>query len=376
MKYFFVVGEASGDLHASGVMKALSRRDPSAEFMYVGGPMMRAVGGTCILLSERMAFMGFWDVVKNLKVIRQAASTVQEALLAFRPDAVICVDYAGFNFKYVLPFIKNHLPSSKVVYYIPPKVWAWKKRRVQTLKSHVDEVLCIFPFETDFFAQEGLSTAYYVGNPSLDTIKSFEQAQGTDIHTSKPYIALVPGSRISEIRKNLPTMLEVVAHFPEYPYWVTGAPGVDESVYHSIKGLDPSRIRYGETHQVIQGARVALVTSGTATLETALLGTPQVVCYAVGGGRLANFVFRHFFSIPYISLVNIISGAEVVRECYGAEFNSSCITPHVHRLLTDRSAIGTMRQKYLEVRECLDTPRPACEIAAEHIFRCASSRAK
>lgn len=369
MKYFFVVGEASGDLHASNMMKVLKERDTDAEFMFVGGPMMRAVGGVCVISSEELAFMGFVDVLKHLGDIRRGASKVQEALKAFCPDVVICVDYAGFNFRYILPFVKEQLPATKCVYYIPPKVWAWKKGRIQTLRTHTDEVLCIFPFEVDFLGDNALPQAKYVGNPSLDAIKDFEAMdKGREGLPKGRYIALVPGSRLSEIRNNLPVMLKAARHFPEYNILITGAPGVPLSVYQELEGVKSEDVCFGETHRIIKYAEVALVTSGTATLETALIGTPQVVCYAVKGGGLANFVFKNFFSIPYISLVNIIAGEEVVKELYGKDFKVSKIVDAATPLLYDEGARTSMKQKYMEVRARLETEQWASENAALRVL--------
>ena len=370
MKYFFVVGEASGDLHASNMMKALKEMDPDAEFMFVGGPMMRSVGGACVIPSEKLAFMGFVDVLMHMGDIRKGASEVQMALKNFLPDVVICVDYAGFNFRYVLPFVKEKLPATKCVYYIPPKVWAWKKGRIQTLRTHTDEVLCIFPFEVDFFAKNGLSQAKYVGNPSVDAIKDFEaDDNGREGLPKERYIALVPGSRLSEIRNNLPVMLRAARHFSEYKILITGAPGVPPSVYREIEGVRAEEVCFGETHRVIKYAEVALVTSGTATLETALIGTPQVVCYAVKGGGLANFVFKNFFSIPYISLVNIIAGEDVVKELYGRDFRVSKIVDYVAPLLYNEEVRMQMRQKYADIRIALETEHRASANAAKQVTR-------
>lgn len=365
-----MVGEASGDLHASNMMKALKFRDTQAEFMFVGGPMMRRVGGICVISSEELAFMGFVDVLKHVGDIRRGASKVQEALKAFCPDVVICVDYAGFNFRYILPFVKKQLPTTKCVYYIPPKVWAWKKGRVQTLKTHTDEVLCIFPFEIDFFAQSALSQAKYIGNPSLDAIKDFEATdKGREGLPKEPYIAIVPGSRLSEIRNNLPVMLKAARHFPEYKVLITGAPGVSPSVYEKIEGITSEIVYFGDTHRIIKYAEVAFVTSGTATLETALIGTPQIVCYAVKGGGLANFIFKNFFSIPYISLVNIIADEEVVKELYGKEFRVSKIVDTVTPLLYDEEAREQIKQKYAGIRARLETTQRASENAALRVLK-------
>ncbi|MDO4695466.1 lipid-A-disaccharide synthase [Porphyromonas sp.] len=369
MKYFFVVGEASADLHASNMMKALKAQDSSAEFMYVGGSMMREVGGTCVMKSEELAFMGFIEVLKHMGDIRRGAHRVQHSLRAFSPDVVICIDYAGFNFRYVLPFIKTQLPSAKCVYYIPPKVWAWKKGRVKTLQTHTDLVLCIFPFEKSFLEKNGLSQVKYVGNPSLDAIREFDYNSIEQPLLSKPYIALVPGSRISEIRSNLPAMLEAASHFPDYEVVVTAAPGIDPRVYENIKGIHRATVHHGETYRLIKHAAVALVTSGTATLETALIGTPQVVCYAVKGGGLANFVFRNFFAIPYISLVNIVAEKEVVKELYGGKFRVGNIVSELRSLLQDKHRMSKMLKEYREIKDRLETPQRASEHAANEVIK-------
>ncbi len=369
MKYFLIVGEASGDLHASNLMKALLDRDPDAQFMYVGGEKMRAVGGTCVARSEDLAYMGVIDVLLHYGDIHRGGVAVQAALLDFRPDVVVCVDYAGFNFRYILPYVKEKLPATKVVYYIPPKVWAWKKSRIATLRSRTDLVLCIFPFEVDFFAKHRLPQAKYIGNPSLDTIRDFERSDEVD-GSSLPekYIALLPGSRKSEIRANLPVMLEAAKAFPDYKVVIAGAPGASLSLYLSIPGVEKSDILFGETYQVVRYARVALVTSGTATLETALLGTPQVVCYAVRGGGLANFVFKHFFSVSYISLVNLIADREVVSELFGGLFRLDRIILALRSLLADGTERVEMLSSYAEVRRRLHTPHYAATTAAEEIL--------
>lgn len=367
MKYFLVVGEASGDLHASGLMVALRRKDDDPTFAYMGGAYMRAQGGTCVVRSEDMAFMGFVDVLKNYRTIRDNARKVQDFLRSYQPDILICVDYAGFCFRYILPLARQELSTTLIVYYIPPKVWAWKKKRIKMLRSHTHMVLTIFPFEVPFFEREKLPNVRYVGNPSLEQIQRYERTSvGTTAPADTPYIAILCGSRVSEIRKNLPRMLEVCSAFPHYEVIIAGAPGVDASLYAPIIG-DESRVRllFGQTYDIVRYARAALVTSGTATLETALLGTPQVVCYSVAGGYLANFVFRNFFTVPYISLVNLIAGREVVPELYGGLFTADRIISELTPLLSDTPERAAMLQGYRYVRNLLSTPAPAATTAAD-----------
>lgn len=369
MKYFLIVGETSGDHHASGLMQALQLLDAEATFAFMGGPKMRAIGGTCVVRSEEMAFMGFKDVAKNYRTIRRNATLVQEYLRSYSPDVIICVDYAGFCFRYILPFAKSELPHAFVTYYIPPKVWAWKKHRIQMLRSHTDLVLTIFPFEVPFFERENLPHATYVGNPSLEQVQAFEAGDTSLPPTERPYIAILCGSRISEIQNNLPRMLEACRHFPDYQIVVAGAPAVDASIYEPmIAGHEDVTLLFGRTYNILRHARVALVTSGTATLETALLGTPQVVCYSVAGGRLANFVFDHFFSVPFISLVNLIAEREVVRELYGGLFTTPRIVRELGPLLTDSPERSSMLTAYAEVRSRLSTAHPAALTAAQTII--------
>lgn len=238
---------------------------------------MRAFGGTCVVRSEEVAFMGVVDVLRNLGTIKAAAQKVQAALVQEHPDVVICVDYAGFCFRYVLPFVRSHLPHTKVVYYIPPKVWAWKKHRIAKLRSHTHRVLTIFPFEVDYFRQNNLPQARYVGNPTMESVARYLATAPAVPHQAEPYIALVCGSRISEIRQNLPTMLRVAQKQATYWRVIAAAPGVEASIYHRIMaevGIDATLVQ-DDTYGVIRGAKAALVTSGTATLETALLGTPK-----------------------------------------------------------------------------------------------------
>lgn len=378
MKYFFVVGEASGDLHASAVMRELKRVDPDASFAYMGGPLMRSEGGDCVLPSESLAFMGVLDVLKNYRKIRAGAHKVQEVLLAFQPDVVICVDYGGFCFRYILPFVRRNLPKAKISYYIPPKVWAWKKRRINKLRSHTDQVLTIFPFEVPYFQKHCLPQAQYVGNPTAELIQRY-LAEHPEPSRNYPqrYIAILCGSRRSEVMNNLPVMLRVTTHFPDHEVVIAMAPGMERLLYEEVvkrENLEEEmdhrvHLVAGDTLGVVRGARAALVTSGTATLETALLDCPQVVCYAVRGGGLANFVFDKFFSIPYISLVNLIANSEVVREMYGGLFKENLIADSLRSLLYDGPERQNMLADYAEVAKRLKSDRPAATVVAHALFQ-------
>lgn len=370
MKCFVSAGEASGDLHGSRIITALRKASPGLQVAVMGGPLMRKAAQQCVCQSEEVAYMGFIDVALHLNDIRKAARKVQQYLLHERPNVVVCIDYPGFHLRYVLPFVRKHLPNTRIVYYIPPKVWAWKKQRIRTLRQQTDLVLCIFPFEVPFFQQHHLPQAVYVGNPSVAEVEQYLQSAPPPTQTP-PTLALVCGSRTAEIKANLPLMLRIAAAFPTYKAVIPMAPGLSQTLYAQIPGIEQAEIVEGDTYGVIRNASAALVTSGTATLETALLGTPQVVCYAVKGGKLANFVFRHFFHIPYISLVNLNAGKEVVQELYGGLFRYNTVYQALHQLLvpqTNNSTRNKMLKQYKELQQQLHTTLPAEQVAAQQIL--------
>ena len=359
MKYFLVVGEASGDLHAANLMQEIIEADPEACFAYMGGAKMRAIGGHCVQASEDLAVMGIRDVVKSYSKIRTAGKKVQEALLHFQPNVVICVDYSGFCFRYILPFVHHYLPQAKLVYYIPPKVWAWRSGRNRQLQRYCHLIGSIFPFEVDYFHKKGLPQALYVGNPTYQQIEQFLQNPASQVRDDLPahYIALLPGSRESEIRDNLPMMLRVAQDFPDYQIVIAQAPTQPAALYEGIIAMASQKsnrptpqLLQGETLRLTLHADAALVTSGTATLETALLGTPQVVCYAVAGGPLPNLIFDHFFNAPYISLVNLLAGECVVPELFGKNFRQDKIWTALAPLLGESEARERIRQGYDHVR--------------------------
>ena len=380
MKYYLIAGEASGDLHASNLMKALRTEDAEAEFRFFGGDLMQEAGGELVKHYREMAYMGFIPVLLHLRTIMRNMQTCRDDISAYNPDVVILIDYPGFNLK-IAEYVKTQL-KIPVYYYISPKIWAWKKYRIKSFRKYVDRMFCILPFEVDFFKSLNYSVDY-VGNPSVDSVSAFCESQegvpdtffeDNDL-TDKPVMAILAGSRKAEIKQNLPTMLSVAANFPEYHVVIAGAPGLTPDDYKRCMGesrvkkysgnydcaggtkedndvagvnkhLDNAgaKIVYGQTYRLLQHASVALVTSGTATLETALFRVPQVVCYYVGGGKLVNFIFKHFFHVPYISLVNLIAGGEVVQELFGAKFSYKKIHGELKRILED----GVYRNKMLE----------------------------
>lgn len=354
MKYYLIAGEASGDLHASNLMAELKKQDAGAEFRFLGGNLMQAVGGTLVKHYREMAFMGILPVLLNLKTILRNLKTCREDIRRYRPDVVILVDYPGFNLK-IARYVKTEL-KCPVYYYISPKIWAWKQYRIHDFRRYVDRMFCILPFETEFFRRFDYAVDY-VGNPSVDSVaffressrpspRAFREAAGL---SQQPILALLAGSRRHEIKDNLPVMLRAAAGFEGYQLVIAGAPGIDPDYYRQYTAGHPVKILFGQTYALLEESRAALVTSGTATLETALFRVPQVVCYYVKAGRAASFIFRHFFHTKYISLVNLIAGREVVQELFGARFSEAAIRSELDRILHDAAYRKTMTDGYDEM---------------------------
>ena len=373
MKYFLIAGEASGDLHASNLMAALKEKDPEADFRFFGGDLMQAVGGTLVKHYKEMAFMGFIPVLLNLRTILNNMKTCQGDIRKYQPDVVILIDYPGFNLK-IAKFVKTvlHLP---VYYYISPKIWAWKQYRIKDFRRYVDRMFCILPFETEFFRKLDYSVDY-VGNPSVDSVAQYKEKQANRPDTfmaderlpDKPILALLAGSRRQEIKDNLPTMLEVAATYPDYQPVIAGAPGLEPEYYKQYIGNHPAKIIFGKTYDLLQHSWAALVTSGTATLETSLFRVPQVVCYYVVAGPLASFIFRNFFHTKYISLVNLIAGREVVQELFGARFSYQQIHDELGKILHDTAYRQQMLDGYDEIIQMLGKPG-ASQRTAELIYQ-------
>lgn len=367
MKYYLIAGEASGDLHASNLMRAIKNTDPQADFRFLGGNLMKQVGGTLVKHYREMAFMGFIPVLMNLRTILRNMQVCREDIRQYQPDGVILIDYPGFNLK-IAKYVKTvlHIP---VHYYISPKIWAWKQYRIKDFRKYVDHLYSILPFEPAFFQRLDYQVDY-VGNPSVDSVSNYQQQESVGKSTffrmnrlaDKPILALLAGSRKQEIRDNLPVMLRVAAQFPEYQPIIAGAPGIDPAYYQQY--TDGSvQILFQQTYPLLQHSDAALVTSGTATLETALFRVPQVVCYYVPAGRLASFIFRHFFHTPYISLVNLISGKEVVQELFGERFSEKNITTELKRIIHDKTYRETMLQNYDEMIRILGKPGASARTA-------------
>ncbi|MDR1202941.1 MAG: lipid-A-disaccharide synthase [Tannerellaceae bacterium] len=354
MKYYLIVGEASGDLHASNLMKALSEVDTEADFRFLGGDLMQSVGGVLVKHYREMAYMGFVPVLLNIQTIFRNMQTCRNDIRSWQPDVVILIDYPGFNLK-IAKYVKTQL-QIPVYYYISPKIWAWKKYRIKAFRRYVDKMFCILPFEKEFYHKLNYPVDY-VGNPSVDAVDSFIQQRATHPDTflieeglsDKPILALLAGSRKQEIKDNLPVMLNVAAAFPDYQPVIAGAPGIECEYYTQYTSLHPVKIVFSKTYPLLYHSSVALVTSGTATLEASLFRIPQVVCYYVKMGKIAGFVFRNFFHTSYISLVNLIAGREIVQELFADRFSYLTIYTELKRILYDASYKKQMLDGYAEV---------------------------
>lgn len=360
MKYYLIVGEASGDLHASNLMNALKQEDPHAEFRFFGGDLMSAVGGVRVKHYKELAYMGFIPVLLHLRTIFRNMKQCKEDIVDWAPDVVILVDYPGFNLE-IAAYIKKHT-QIPVYYYISPKIWAWKEYRIKNIRRDVDELFSILPFEVDFFKKHHYPIRY-IGNPCVDAVERFQkehpanrEAWIKDNHLSdKPIIALLAGSRKQEIKDNLPKMLEAAAPFiKDYQLVLAGAPGMEVSYYEKYMVQDiPVRVVFGQTYRLLQEAEAALVTSGTATLETALFRVPQVVCYYTPVGKFISFLRRHVLKVKYISLVNLVADKEVVRELVADTMTVENIRLELKALLYDRAYRENMLDEYDRIIQIL-----------------------
>lgn len=360
MRYYLIAGEASGDLHASNLMKALLEQDPEAEFRFLGGDLMQAVGGTLVKHYREMAYMGFIPVLLHLRTIMRNMEMCKTDIRNYAPDVVILIDYPGFNLK-----IAEHVKTTTnipVHYYISPKIWAWKQYRIKAFRKYVDRMFCILPFEKEFYRKLNYPVDY-VGNPSVDSVADYSQHAVNDAAfrqegqlSDKPIIALLAGSRKQEIKDNLSVMLRITDALTDYQAVIAGAPGIDPAYYRQYTAGHNVTIVFNSTYPLLQHSRAALVTSGTATLETALFRTPQVVCYYTPAGSLVSFVFKHFFHTPYISLVNLIAGREVVQELFGQRFSEKNIREELLRLLPEGAYRSTMLAGYDEMIRVLGEP--------------------
>lgn len=337
MRYYLISGEASGDLHASRLMQELRQQDPTAEFRYYGGDQMQAVGGTLVRHYRELAYMGFVPVLLHLPTILRNMKQAKEDIRQWQPDVVILVDYPGFNLS-IAEFVHKHA-ICPVYYYISPKIWAWKEYRIKNIKRDVDELFSILPFETDFFEQKHHFPIHYVGNPTKQEVDEYLQKHGTETGSnSRPIIALLCGSRRQEIKDNLPTMLRVTdRHVRDFRPVIAGAPGIEPEYYRQFTEGHQVEIVFNQTYQLLSQAHAALVTSGTATLETALFRVPQAVCYETPLPRLIGWLRKKVIKVKYISLVNLIADHEVVPELVANTFTEANIAHELSALLPDNS---------------------------------------
>jgi lipid-A-disaccharide synthase len=363
MKYYLIVGEASGDLHASHLMQSLKDIDAEAEFRFFGGDLMTAVGGTRVRHYKELAYMGFIPVLLHLRTILRHMKMCKQDVVDWQPDCLILVDYPGFNLK-IAEYVKSHT-NIPVYYYISPKIWAWKEYRIKNIKRDVDQLLSILPFEVDFFENKHHYPIHYVGNPTADEVREF--LQSSPAAKKEPVIALLAGSRKQEIKDNLPAMLQAVKPYEnDYQIVVAGAPGIEPSYYQQFMQGSQAGIVFGQTYALLAKAHAALVTSGTATLETCLFGVPQVVCYKIPMPAVLGFLRRHFLKVKYVSLVNLVAGREVVKELL-EDFSVASIRSELEKILSG-SDRERMLQGYLEVKQALgdkNAPENAAQLIVD-----------
>ena len=378
MKYYLIVGEASGDLHASNLMKAIKERDNKAQFRFFGGDLMTAVGGERVKHYRELAYMGFIPVLLHLRTIMSNMKRCKHDIVAWQPDVLILVDYPGFNLSIAQYIRKN--TNIPIYYYISPKIWAWKEHRIKNIKRDVDELFSILPFEVEFFAKHNYKINY-IGNPCLDAVDTFLK-NDTETHTQfctannlteKPIVALLAGSRKQEIESNLPMMLDAMKLYPDYQPVIAGAPGIDKDFYAPYIN-ENVKILYGSTYRLLKHSHAALVTSGTSTLETALFRVPQVVCYATPMAKLYSWLKRNFLKVKYISLVNLIANKEVVRELVAADMTLDNVHKEIGLLLGNTDARRTMLAEYDHILEILGEPDASGRAADKMIKLLKSNR--
>lgn len=356
MKYYLIVGEASGDLHASRLMRSLKKYDELAEFRFFGGDLMAAEGGTRVKHYKELAYMGFVPVLLHLGTIFSNMKRCKEDIVAWKPDVVILVDYPGFNLSIAKFLKKNTLIP--VYYYISPKIWAWKEWRIKSIKRDVSEMFSILPFEVPFYEQKHKFPIHYVGNPTAQEVAEFragyhqtyeEFCRENNLDSRKPIVALLAGSRLQEIKDNLPAMIEVAERFEDYQMVLAGAPSIEDEYYDKFLEGTPVRVVKNKTYQLLSHTTAALVTSGTATLETALFNVPQVVCYETPLPKLIRFAFNHVLKVDYISLVNLVANKEVVPEMFADKFTIDGIANELYKILPGQPARERMLAEYQEV---------------------------
>ena len=376
MKYYLIVGEASGDLHASRLMQSLMQYDPAAEFRFLGGDLMQRVGGTRVKHYRELAYMGFVPVLLHLPTIFKNMKMCKEDIVRWQPDVVILIDYPGFNLS-IAKYVKKNT-NIPVFYYISPKIWAWKEWRIKAIKRDVKEMFSILPFEIPFYEKKHHYKIHYVGNPTKEEVDNFQHVyteskdefcQRNNL-SSKPIIAILAGSRKQEIKDNLPSMLEAARHFEDYQMVIAAAPSIEKSYYKKYLGDSEAKMVELQTYELLTHSTAALVTSGTATLETALLNVPQVVCYETPVPKLIRFAFKHIIKVRFISLVNLIADKDIVQELLADRFSICNIANELYRILPGQPARERMLADYQIVRERLGdavAPDNAAKIMVEKL---------
>ena len=393
MKYYLIVGEASGNLHASRLMRSLKKVDEFAEFRFFGGDLMAAEGGTRVKHYKELAYMGFVPVLLHLGTIFSNMKMCKDDIVKWKPDVVILVDYPGFNLN-IAKFLKKKT-NVPAYYYISPKIWAWKEWRIRSIRRDIAEMFSILPFEVPFYEKKHHYPIHYVGNPTAQEVNEFRAGyqqpfeefcteNQLDIH--RPILALLAGSRLQEIKDNLPAMIEVAERFEDFQMVLAGAPSIEDKYYEQFVKGTPVKMVRNKTYQLLSHSTAALVTSGTATLETALFNVPQVVCYETPLPRLVRFAFDHIMSCKYISLVNLIADKEVVQEMFADRFKVDAIADQLYQLLPGKEGRERMLAEYQVVRERLGNQMAPDEAATimhgllvkrrERLLRLAKERAE
>ena len=393
MKYYLIVGEASGDLHASRLMRSLKKVDEFAEFRFFGGDLMAAEGGTRVKHYKELAYMGFVPVLLHLGTIFSNMKMCKDDIVKWKPDVVILVDYPGFNLN-IAKFLKKNT-NIPAYYYISPKIWAWKEWRIRSIRRDIAEMFSILPFEVPFYEKKHHYPIHYVGNPTAQEVNEFRVGyqqpfeefcteNQLDIH--RPILALLAGSRLQEIKDNLPAMIEVAERFEDFQMVLAGAPSIEDKYYEQFVKGTPVKMVHNKTYQLLSHSTAALVTSGTATLETALFNVPQVVCYETPLPRLVRFAFDHIMPCKYISLVNLIADKEVVQEMFADRFKIDAIADQLYQLLPGKEGRERMLAEYQVVRERLGNQMAPDEAATimhgllvkrrERLLRLAKERAE
>lgn len=364
MKYYIISGEASGDLHGSNLIKELQKLDSLADIRCWGGDLMAATGATLVKHYRDLAFMGFTEVIKNIGTIFKNISFCKKDISAYKPDVLILIDYPGFNLRIAEWARKEGL---KIVYYISPQIWAWKESRIHSIKKNVDKMLVILPFEKEFYNKWNFDVTY-VGHPLIEVIDRFkEDNQGLNLLNNEQVVALLPGSRKQEILKKLPIMLQVAKHFPQHVFMVAKAPGLTDEFYTEL--LAPySNVKSvsNKTYDLLLSSKAALVTSGTATLETALFDVPEVVCYK--GNKISYLIAKRLIKIKYICLVNLIMDKEVVKELIQDDLTVENLVTELNKLLYDDAKKLQLQKDYRDLRELLSAGGHASSNAAKVIY--------